>query len=177
MRRREEEERILGLMGSCVSLSFAEGAQCPPAGDPDVWRCGIRHPHQDVHCEFSALHFSIGLVSQPHQGTPVFVAPLACCDGFPHPSQESLQQNLSAEPGLPSRLLLCALARAVLLPSTCSGAELSLPGCSIYLLLSSLQVAKELLQEICEQMGAGEQEEMQEFALFAIRKASDKNGK
>uniref|UniRef100_G1N0C2 MyTH4 domain-containing protein n=1 Tax=Meleagris gallopavo TaxID=9103 RepID=G1N0C2_MELGA len=44
-----------------------------------------------------------------------------------------------------------------------------LPGCSIYLLLSSLQVAKELLQEICEQMGAGEQEEMQEFALFAIR--------
>lgn len=76
-----------------------------------------------------------------------------------------------------SRLLLCALARAVLLPSTCSGAELSLPGCSIYLLLSSLQVAKELLQEICEQMGAGEQEEMQEFALFAIRKASDKNGK
>ncbi|POI21324.1 hypothetical protein CIB84_014929 [Bambusicola thoracicus] len=43
--------------------------------------------------------------------------------------------------------------------------------------IRTFTVAKELLQEICEQMGAGEQEEMQEFALFAIRKASDKNGK
>uniref|UniRef100_A0A8B9GDQ5 Myosin XVB n=1 Tax=Amazona collaria TaxID=241587 RepID=A0A8B9GDQ5_9PSIT len=37
----------------------------------------------------------------------------------------------------------------------------------IFLLLSLFQVAKELLQEICEQMGADEQEEIQEFALFA----------
>ena len=43
--------------------------------------------------------------------------------------------------------------------------------------IRTFTVAKELLQEICEQMGAGEQEEMQEFALFAIRKASDKNDK
>uniref|UniRef100_A0A8C2YHG8 MyTH4 domain-containing protein n=1 Tax=Coturnix japonica TaxID=93934 RepID=A0A8C2YHG8_COTJA len=35
--------------------------------------------------------------------------------------------------------------------------------------IRTFTVAKELLQEICEQMGAGEQEEMQEFALFAIR--------
>uniref|UniRef100_A0A8D0FGN2 MyTH4 domain-containing protein n=1 Tax=Strix occidentalis caurina TaxID=311401 RepID=A0A8D0FGN2_STROC len=71
--------------------------------------------------------------------------------------------------------LLCAVARAILLPSSrpsmsnCSGAALALPGLGIYLLLPLLQVAKELLQEICEQMGAGEQEEIQEFALFAIR--------
>uniref|UniRef100_A0A8B9CJG2 Myosin XVB n=1 Tax=Anser brachyrhynchus TaxID=132585 RepID=A0A8B9CJG2_9AVES len=66
----------------------------------------------------------------------------------------------------------------VLLPSTrpsmsnCSGAKLGLPGHGTYLLFSSLQVVKELMQEICEQMGAGEPEEMQEFALFAIRSAS-----
>lgn len=102
MRRREEEERILGLMGSCVSLSFAEGAQCPPAGDPDVWRCGIRHPHQDVHCEFSALHFSIGLVSQPHQGTPVFVAPLACASHSAVMVSHILPRNLCSRISLQS---------------------------------------------------------------------------
>uniref|UniRef100_A0A8C3GNP5 MyTH4 domain-containing protein n=1 Tax=Cairina moschata TaxID=8855 RepID=A0A8C3GNP5_CAIMO len=53
--------------------------------------------------------------------------------------------------------------------SNCSGTELGLPGHSTYLLFSSLQVVKELMQEICEQLGAGEPEEMQEFALFAIR--------
>uniref|UniRef100_U3ITY7 Uncharacterized protein n=1 Tax=Anas platyrhynchos platyrhynchos TaxID=8840 RepID=U3ITY7_ANAPP len=68
-----------------------------------------------------------------------------------------------------------SLARAVLLLSTrpsmsdCSGAELGLPGHGTYLLFSSLQVVKEIMQEICEQLGAGEPEEMQEFALFAIR--------
>ncbi|XP_015735205.1 myosin XVB isoform X3 [Coturnix japonica] len=43
--------------------------------------------------------------------------------------------------------------------------------------IRTFTVAKELLQEICEQMGAGEQEEMQEFALFAIRSTSDKDDK
>lgn len=75
--------------------------------------------------------------------------------------------------------LLCAVPGAMLLPHNrpltpnCSGAALGSTGHGIYLLLSLLQVAKELLQEICEQMGAGEQEEIQEFVLFAIR--SDKN--
>lgn len=61
--------------------------------------------------------------------------------------------------------------------SNCPEAALDLPGHSIYLLLSLLQVAKELLQEICEQMGAGEQEEIQEFVLLAIRSESDNLGK
>ncbi|XP_025946334.1 myosin XVB [Apteryx rowi] len=38
--------------------------------------------------------------------------------------------------------------------------------------IKTFTVAREPLQEICEQMGAGEQEEIQEFALFAIRSAS-----
>ncbi|XP_071620656.1 myosin XVB isoform X1 [Heliangelus exortis] len=38
-------------------------------------------------------------------------------------------------------------------------------------------VAKELLQEICEQMGASEQEEIQEFVLHAIRSDSNNSGK
>lgn len=164
-------------MCHCVSLSFAEGAQCPPAGGADVWRCGIHHPHQDIHCEF-LLCISPLVWSQSHTRELPYLSDLwpvlpTVLWWFP-----------TSLPGIPaaawnaiSSLLLCALARAVLLPSTCSGAELSLPGCSIYLLLSSLQVAKELVQEICEQMGAGEQEEIQEFALFAIRSTSDKNGK
>lgn len=61
--------------------------------------------------------------------------------------------------------------------SDCSGAELGLPGHGTYLLFSSLQVVKEIMQEICEQLGAGEPEEMQEFALFAIRSANNNNGK
>lgn len=75
------------------------------------------------------------------------------------------------------------MAGAILLPSNkpsmfnCSGAALGLPGHSTYLLLSLLQVAKELLQEICEQMGAGEQEEIQEFVLFAIRSDGNNLGK
>ncbi|XP_068770245.1 myosin XVB [Struthio camelus] len=40
--------------------------------------------------------------------------------------------------------------------------------------IKTFTVAREILQEICEQMGAGEQEEIREFALFAIRRASDK---
>ncbi|CAM9695389.1 unnamed protein product [Bubo scandiacus] len=49
-----------------------------------------------------------------------------------------------------------------------------MPGGVEYLTrIKTFTVAKELLQEICEQMGAGEQEEIQEFALFAIR--SDSN--
>ncbi|XP_074745220.1 myosin XVB [Strix uralensis] len=45
-----------------------------------------------------------------------------------------------------------------------------MPGGVEYLTrIKTFTVAKELLQEICEQMGAGEQEEIQEFALFAIR--------
>lgn len=75
------------------------------------------------------------------------------------------------------------MARATLLPankpgvSNCPEAALGLPGHSIYLLLSLLQVAKELLQEICEQMGAGEQEEIQEFVLLAIRSEGNNPGK
>ncbi|XP_076210005.1 myosin XVB isoform X2 [Aptenodytes patagonicus] len=49
-----------------------------------------------------------------------------------------------------------------------------MPGGMEYLTrVKTFTVAKELLQEICEQMGAGEQEEIQEFVLFAIR--SDSN--
>ncbi|KFP90289.1 Unconventional myosin-XV, partial [Apaloderma vittatum] len=43
--------------------------------------------------------------------------------------------------------------------------------------IKAFTVAKELLQEICEQMGAHEQEEMQEFVLFAIRSSSNNLGK
>ncbi|KAK2528471.1 hypothetical protein Q9233_007442 [Columba guinea] len=39
--------------------------------------------------------------------------------------------------------------------------------------IKTFTVAKELLQEICEQMGAGEQEEIQEFVLLAIRSESN----
>ncbi|XP_065504168.1 myosin XVB [Caloenas nicobarica] len=39
--------------------------------------------------------------------------------------------------------------------------------------IKTFTVAKELLQEICEQMGAGEQEEIQEFVLLAIRSECD----
>lgn len=46
-----------------------------------------------------------------------------------------------------------------------------------FLLLSLFQVAKELLQEICEQMGAGEQEEIEEFVLFASRSNNSNLGK
>ncbi|XP_074967592.1 myosin XVB [Phalacrocorax aristotelis] len=42
--------------------------------------------------------------------------------------------------------------------------------------VKTFTVAKELLQEICEQMGVGEQEETQEFVLFAIRSESNKLG-
>ncbi|KFO84812.1 Unconventional myosin-XV, partial [Buceros rhinoceros silvestris] len=46
----------------------------------------------------------------------------------------------------------------------------TMPGGVEYLTrIKTFAVAKELLQEICEQMGAGEQEEIQEFVLFAIR--------
>ncbi|KAM7089285.1 myosin XVB [Ciconia maguari] len=49
-----------------------------------------------------------------------------------------------------------------------------MPGGVEYLTrIKTFTVAKEVLQEICEQMGAGEQEEMQEFVLFAIRSDSD----
>uniref|UniRef100_A0A803VY18 MyTH4 domain-containing protein n=1 Tax=Ficedula albicollis TaxID=59894 RepID=A0A803VY18_FICAL len=44
-----------------------------------------------------------------------------------------------------------------------------LPTHGIKFLLSLLQVAKELLQEICEQMGIGEQQEIEDFVLFAVR--------
>ncbi|KFO78481.1 Unconventional myosin-XV, partial [Cuculus canorus] len=45
-----------------------------------------------------------------------------------------------------------------------------LPGDIEYLTrIQTFTVAKELLQEICEQMGAGEQEEIQDFVLFATR--------
>ncbi|OPJ88596.1 hypothetical protein AV530_003107 [Patagioenas fasciata monilis] len=39
--------------------------------------------------------------------------------------------------------------------------------------IKTFTVAKELLQEICEQMGAGEQEEIQEFVLLAVRSESN----
>ncbi|KAM6245291.1 myosin XVB [Porphyrio hochstetteri] len=38
--------------------------------------------------------------------------------------------------------------------------------------IKTFAVAKEVLQEICEQMGAGDQEEIEEFVLFAIRSDS-----
>ncbi|KFQ84454.1 Unconventional myosin-XV, partial [Phoenicopterus ruber ruber] len=45
-----------------------------------------------------------------------------------------------------------------------------MPGGVEYLTrVKTFTVAKELLHEICEQMGAGEQEEIEEFVLFAIR--------
>ncbi|KFW09177.1 Unconventional myosin-XV, partial [Eurypyga helias] len=43
--------------------------------------------------------------------------------------------------------------------------------------IKTFTVAKELLQEICEQMGASEQEEIEEFVLFAIRIHSDNGNK
>lgn len=64
-----------------------------------------------------------------------------------------------------------------LLTSPVCLAALGLPSHGTYLFLSLLQVAKELLKEICEQMGVGEQEEIQEFVLFAIRSDSDNLGK
>ncbi|KAM6050180.1 myosin XVB [Theristicus caerulescens] len=52
-----------------------------------------------------------------------------------------------------------------------------MPGGVEYLTrIKTFTVAKEVLQEICEQMGAGEAEEMQEFVLFAIRSDSDNLG-
>ncbi|KFQ26802.1 Unconventional myosin-XV, partial [Mesitornis unicolor] len=45
-----------------------------------------------------------------------------------------------------------------------------MPGGVEYLTrIKTFTVAKELLQEVCEQMGAGEEEEIKEFVLFAIR--------
>uniref|UniRef100_A0A8C3J0S4 MyTH4 domain-containing protein n=2 Tax=Calidris pygmaea TaxID=425635 RepID=A0A8C3J0S4_9CHAR len=45
-----------------------------------------------------------------------------------------------------------------------------MPGGMEYLTrIKTFTVAKEVLQEICEKMGAGDQEEMEEFVLFAIR--------
>ncbi|XP_069728703.1 myosin XVB [Phaenicophaeus curvirostris] len=53
-----------------------------------------------------------------------------------------------------------------------------LPGGIEYLTrIQTFTVAKELLQEICEQMGAGEQEEIQEFVLFATRSNRDNDDK
>ncbi|KFQ04205.1 Unconventional myosin-XV, partial [Leptosomus discolor] len=53
-----------------------------------------------------------------------------------------------------------------------------MPGGMEYLTrIKTFTVAKELLQEICEQMGASEQEEIQEFVLFAIRSDSNNLGK
>ncbi|XP_061222898.1 myosin XVB isoform X2 [Neopsephotus bourkii] len=53
-----------------------------------------------------------------------------------------------------------------------------LPGGVEYLTrIKTFTVAKELLQEICEQMGAGEQEEIQEFVLFASRSDNNNLGK
>ncbi|KAL9833424.1 myosin XVB [Geothlypis trichas] len=50
-----------------------------------------------------------------------------------------------------------------------------MPGGLEYLTrIRTFTVAKELLQEICEQMGIGEQQETQDFVLFAIR-SDDKN--
>ncbi|NXC05635.1 MYO15 protein, partial [Orthonyx spaldingii] len=45
-----------------------------------------------------------------------------------------------------------------------------MPGGMEYLTrIRTFTVAKELLQEICEQMGIGEQQEIQDFVLFAVR--------
>ncbi|XP_066056858.1 myosin XVB [Chamaea fasciata] len=50
-----------------------------------------------------------------------------------------------------------------------------MPGGIEYLTrIRTFTVAKELLQEICEQMGVGEQQEIQDFVLFAVR-SDDKN--
>ncbi|KGL86087.1 Unconventional myosin-XV, partial [Charadrius vociferus] len=53
-----------------------------------------------------------------------------------------------------------------------------MPGGVEYLTrIKTFTVGKELLQEICEQMGAGEPEEIEEFVLFAIRNDSNNLGK
>ncbi|NWI21352.1 MYO15 protein, partial [Crypturellus soui] len=53
-----------------------------------------------------------------------------------------------------------------------------MPGGVEYLTrIKTFTVSKELLQEICEQMGAGEQEEIREFALFATRSIANNPGK
>ncbi|NXY35536.1 MYO15 protein, partial [Pomatorhinus ruficollis] len=50
-----------------------------------------------------------------------------------------------------------------------------MPGGMEYLTrIRTFTVAKELLQEICEQMGIGEQQEIEDFVLFAVR-SDDKN--
>ncbi|KFV06084.1 Unconventional myosin-XV, partial [Tauraco erythrolophus] len=46
-------------------------------------------------------------------------------------------------------------------------------GMEYFTRIKAFTISKELLQEICEHMGAGEQEEIEEFVLFAIR--SDNN--
>ncbi|XP_058278918.1 myosin XVB [Hirundo rustica] len=43
--------------------------------------------------------------------------------------------------------------------------------------IRTFTVAKELLQEICEQMGIGEQQEIQDFVLFAVRNDNKNLGK
>ncbi|KAF4797358.1 unconventional myosin-XV-like protein [Turdus rufiventris] len=43
--------------------------------------------------------------------------------------------------------------------------------------MEALLVAKELLQEICEQMGIGDQQEIQDFVLFAVRSDDKNHGK
>uniref|UniRef100_A0A8C0UUE8 FERM domain-containing protein n=1 Tax=Cyanistes caeruleus TaxID=156563 RepID=A0A8C0UUE8_CYACU len=71
----------------------------------------------------------------------------------------------------------------VLLPEHCPSQKghgarrlvVLMPGGMEYLTrIRTFTVAKELLQEICEQMGIGEQQEIQDFVLFAIR-SDDKN--
>ncbi|XP_063265365.1 myosin XVB isoform X2 [Prinia subflava] len=53
--------------------------------------------------------------------------------------------------------------------------EVLMPGGREYCTrIRTFTVAKELLQEICEQMGIGEQQEIQDFVLFAVRN-NDKN--
>ncbi|XP_050837535.1 myosin XVB [Serinus canaria] len=53
-----------------------------------------------------------------------------------------------------------------------------MPGGMEYLTrIRTFTVAKELLQEICEQMGIGEQQETQDFVLFAIRSDNKNLGK
>jgi len=138
------------------------------------------------------MNFFIDLDSEPSQGTPLAVKTLGLASAshsavrVSHSFLWSLCSSASLQGlhngGIPPPACLC-MSRAILLPSnkpsmpSCSGAASGLPGHDIYLLLSLLQVAKELLQEICEQMGAGEQEEIQEFVLFAIRSDSDHLGK
>ncbi|XP_042635785.1 myosin XVB [Catharus ustulatus] len=53
-----------------------------------------------------------------------------------------------------------------------------MPGGMEYLTrIRTFTVAKELLQEICEQMGIGEQQEIQDFVLFAVRSDDKNHGK